>query len=93
MTGNQKPRELTSGKQGATHSPVFNAQGDKVAWTELDEDGYESDRLVTASGLHTNFVSNSPMQSQGRHIRPRERHSLHTHAALGPICGRTYCEA
>jgi len=47
ITGNQKPRELTSGKQGTTHSPVFNAQGDKVAWTELDEDGYESHRLVT----------------------------------------------
>ncbi|KAH9980333.1 alpha/beta-hydrolase [Lactifluus volemus] len=40
----QKPRELTSGKHAATHNPVFNAQGDKVAWTELDEDGYESDR-------------------------------------------------
>lgn len=44
LSGSQKPRELTSGKQGATHNPVFNAQGDKVAWTELDEDGYESDR-------------------------------------------------
>ncbi|KAI0269780.1 alpha/beta-hydrolase [Gloeopeniophorella convolvens] len=44
FTGSQKPRELTSGQQGATHNPVFNAQGDKVAWTELDKDGYESDR-------------------------------------------------
>ncbi|KAI0304472.1 alpha/beta-hydrolase [Multifurca ochricompacta] len=44
FTGSQKPRELTSGKQGATRNPVFNAQGDKVAWTELEEDGYESDR-------------------------------------------------
>jgi hypothetical protein len=40
-----KPRELTSGKQGATHNPVFNTQGDKVAWLELDKDGYESDRF------------------------------------------------
>jgi Tol biopolymer transport system component len=46
VTGSRKPRELTSGKQGATHNPVFNAQGDKVAWTELDEDGYEADRLA-----------------------------------------------
>ena len=46
LTGGQKPRELTSGKQGATRNPVFNAQGDKVAWVELDEDGYESDRSV-----------------------------------------------
>ncbi|KAF9454685.1 hypothetical protein P691DRAFT_189906 [Macrolepiota fuliginosa MF-IS2] len=44
IRGNGKPRELTSGKQGAIHSPVFNHQGDKVAWLELDEDGYESDR-------------------------------------------------
>ncbi|EIW81008.1 alpha beta-hydrolase [Coniophora puteana RWD-64-598 SS2] len=39
-----KVTELTSGKQGATHSPVFNKQGDKIAWTELDEDGYETDK-------------------------------------------------
>ncbi|KAI0789789.1 alpha/beta-hydrolase [Abortiporus biennis] len=37
-------KELTSGKQGATHSPVLSAQGDKAAWLELDEDGFESDR-------------------------------------------------
>ncbi|KAL0580657.1 Dipeptidyl-peptidase 5 [Marasmius crinis-equi] len=39
-----KPQELTSGKQGATHNPVFNEAGTKVAWLELDEDGYEADR-------------------------------------------------
>ncbi|CAL1712862.1 unnamed protein product [Somion occarium] len=37
-------KELTSGKQAATHNPTFNAAGDKVAWIELDEDGHESDR-------------------------------------------------
>lgn len=42
--GKDKPRELTSGKQGATHSPVLSHDGTKAAWTELDEDGYESDR-------------------------------------------------
>lgn len=42
--GNSRPRELTSGKQGATHSPVFNTAGTKVAWLEMDKDGYESDR-------------------------------------------------
>ncbi|KIJ17964.1 Merops: S09.UPW [Paxillus involutus ATCC 200175] len=36
--------ELTSGVHGATHSPVFNRQGTKVAWLQLDEDGHESDR-------------------------------------------------
>ena len=44
LKGKSKPRELTSGKQGATHAPVLNSQGDKVAWVELDLDGYESDR-------------------------------------------------
>ncbi|KAJ3574713.1 hypothetical protein NP233_g1571 [Leucocoprinus birnbaumii] len=44
IMGRTKPRELTSGKQGATHSPVFSKQGDKVAWLELDIDGDESAR-------------------------------------------------
>ncbi|TCD62995.1 hypothetical protein EIP91_006154 [Steccherinum ochraceum] len=44
IDGSSKPRELTSGKQGATHSPVLSKQSDKVAWLELDEDGYEADR-------------------------------------------------
>ncbi|KAG6842004.1 hypothetical protein C0991_004495 [Blastosporella zonata] len=44
IKGRSEPRELTSGEQGAIHSPVLNAQGTKVAWLELDEDGYESDR-------------------------------------------------
>uniref|UniRef100_A0A8H8CEI2 Dipeptidyl-peptidase V n=1 Tax=Psilocybe cubensis TaxID=181762 RepID=A0A8H8CEI2_PSICU len=44
ISGGEKPTELTSGKQGATHSPVFNTQGTKVAWLELDRDGHESDR-------------------------------------------------
>ncbi|KAG2139739.1 alpha beta-hydrolase [Suillus clintonianus] len=37
-------RQLTSGTQGATHSPVFSPSGDKVAWLELPFDGQESDR-------------------------------------------------
>ncbi|KAG1872451.1 alpha beta-hydrolase [Suillus subalutaceus] len=37
-------RQLTSGIQGATHSPVFSPSGDKVAWLELALDGHESDR-------------------------------------------------
>ncbi|KIJ64627.1 hypothetical protein HYDPIDRAFT_112010 [Hydnomerulius pinastri MD-312] len=37
--------ELTSGVvHGATHSPVFNHQGTKVAWLQLDTDGNEADR-------------------------------------------------
>ncbi|GLB38400.1 putative prolyl oligopeptidase family protein [Lyophyllum shimeji] len=44
LNGEQSPRELTSGKQGAVHSPILNAQATKAAWLELDEDGYESDR-------------------------------------------------
>jgi len=44
IDGASEPKELTSGKQGATHSPVFSKDGSKVAYLELDEDGYESDR-------------------------------------------------
>ncbi|EJC98931.1 alpha/beta-hydrolase [Fomitiporia mediterranea MF3/22] len=44
LLGKGAPRELTSGNQGATHNPVFSHDGTKVAWTELDKDGYESDR-------------------------------------------------
>ncbi|KAF7796251.1 hypothetical protein EIP86_007425 [Pleurotus ostreatoroseus] len=44
LEGPSKPKELTSGKQGATHAPVLSEQGDKAAWVELDLDGYESDR-------------------------------------------------
>lgn len=53
IMGQTRPRELTSGKQGATHSPVFSKQGDKVAWLELDQDGYESDRAkIVIYDLH-----------------------------------------
>ncbi|PPQ63625.1 hypothetical protein CVT24_004378 [Panaeolus cyanescens] len=44
IAGGQEPKELTSGKQGAVHSVVFNTKGNKAAWLELDKDGYESDR-------------------------------------------------
>ncbi|KAH6912711.1 Alpha/Beta hydrolase protein [Coprinopsis sp. MPI-PUGE-AT-0042] len=44
IKGESPPKELTSGEQGATHNPVFNNAGNKVAWLELDKDGYESDR-------------------------------------------------
>ncbi|TRM60533.1 Alpha/Beta hydrolase protein [Schizophyllum amplum] len=43
VTGDSEPKELTCGKQGATHSPVFSTDGTKVAWLELGEDGYEAD--------------------------------------------------
>lgn len=39
-------KELTSGEQAATHRPVFNSHGTKVAWIELEQDGHESDRFV-----------------------------------------------
>lgn len=39
-----EPRELTSGEQGATHSPVLNREATKAAWLELAEDGYEADK-------------------------------------------------
>ncbi|KAF5369307.1 hypothetical protein D9758_002810 [Tetrapyrgos nigripes] len=44
IRGGSKPKQLTSGTQGATHNPVFNEKGTKAAWLEMDKDGYESDR-------------------------------------------------
>ncbi|KAI0947292.1 hypothetical protein AcW1_007551 [Taiwanofungus camphoratus] len=44
INGEHKPRELTYGKHGAIHNPVFNVQGDKAAWLQLDKDGAEADR-------------------------------------------------
>ncbi|KAK7048493.1 dipeptidyl-peptidase 5 [Favolaschia claudopus] len=38
------PKELTSGQQGATRSPVLNSDATKAAWLELAKDGYESDK-------------------------------------------------
>lgn len=46
INGEGSPKELTSGKQGAIHAPVFSTKGDKAAWLELDEDGYEADRYT-----------------------------------------------
>ncbi|KAF8583105.1 alpha/beta-hydrolase [Ramaria rubella] len=44
LKGGKAPHQLTRGTQGATGSPVFNAQGTMAAWTEMEQDGYESDR-------------------------------------------------
>ena len=46
INAEEEPKELTSGKQGAIHFPIFNNKGSKVAWLELDEDGHESDRYA-----------------------------------------------
>ena len=57
--GKSKPRRLTSGKQGATHSPAFSKQGDKVAWTEMDEDGHEADRYVNFCVVEVQLILRS----------------------------------
>ena len=44
LKGGKEPKHLTTGKQGATHSPVISHNGEKVVWLELALDGYESDR-------------------------------------------------
>ncbi|KAL1744514.1 Alpha/Beta hydrolase protein [Schizophyllum fasciatum] len=46
ITGASKPKDLSSGKQGATHAPTFSTDGTKVAWLELAEDGYEADKYT-----------------------------------------------
>jgi hypothetical protein len=52
INGGTQRKGLTSGRQGAIHSPVLNAQGTKAAWLELDEDGYESDRFIMPSSRY-----------------------------------------
>jgi len=64
---------------------VFNGDGYMVAWAELDEDGYEADRLVTEISSPADSDSNCLAQGQGRRIRPKERYPLHSDAALGSI--------
>ncbi|KAH8825240.1 Alpha/Beta hydrolase protein [Flagelloscypha sp. PMI_526] len=44
IRGEGYPRKLTSGEQGATSSPVISPRQDKVAWLEMNEDGYEADK-------------------------------------------------
>lgn len=44
LNGGKEPKHLTTGKQGATRSPVISRDGGKVVWLELALDGYESDR-------------------------------------------------
>ncbi|KAF8583106.1 alpha/beta-hydrolase [Ramaria rubella] len=51
LKGGEAPHQLTRGTQGATGSPVFNAQGTMAAWTEMEQDGYESDRCSVRLSL------------------------------------------
>lgn len=46
IKGEGYPKRLTTGKQGAASSPVIEIHETKVAWLEMDEDGYEADRFV-----------------------------------------------
>jgi Tol biopolymer transport system component len=43
IKGGHAPKHLTTGTQGATHSPSLSPRGDKAVWLELVTDGYESD--------------------------------------------------
>jgi dipeptidyl aminopeptidase/acylaminoacyl peptidase len=43
IKGGQKPKHLTTGTQGATHSPALSPNGNKAVWLELAKDGYETD--------------------------------------------------
>ncbi|KIM30118.1 hypothetical protein M408DRAFT_67081 [Serendipita vermifera MAFF 305830] len=46
IKGGKKPKHLTTGKQGATHSPSLSPDGSKAVWLELAMDGYESDHAA-----------------------------------------------
>lgn len=80
--GQHPPRELTSGKQGAVHSPVFNSQGTKVAWLELDKDGYESDRYILSRC--ESFVA-QVTQGKNSDLRSGEGRKIYSHAKVGQV--------
>ncbi|GAA5926828.1 uncharacterized protein JCM15063_000380 [Sporobolomyces koalae] len=40
----QHPRMISVGTQGASSSPVFSHDGNRLAWLEMRQDGYEADR-------------------------------------------------
>lgn len=44
LDGSSRPIELTSGKHGATSSPRFSHDGQRVVWLQMEIDGFESDR-------------------------------------------------
>ncbi len=44
LSGAKGAHKLTTGSQGATRNPVFARKSAKLAWLELPQDGYESDR-------------------------------------------------
>ena len=81
-TGSQKLRNVTSGKQGVNHNPVFSFQWRyKVTWTELDGDGYESDTSVADHASLPRAMNNFNIQSQRGHL-PQETYLLHAHASI-----------
>lgn len=60
ISATEAPVELTAGDHGAIHGPVFNTQGTKVAWLELDEDGYETDRYAKQNVIWSLVFTNLP---------------------------------
>lgn len=48
LDGTAAPTELTHGKHGATSSPRFSQDGQKIVWLQMDIDGFESDRRKIA---------------------------------------------
>lgn len=44
LEGESSPRQITTGEQGTTGSPVFSHAGDRVAWVEMPKDKHYIDR-------------------------------------------------
>lgn len=82
--GGDKPTELTSGKHGATRSPVLSKQGDKAAWLQLDKDGAEADRFVSHTFFSFLYTERSA-QGADRHLRLDQAGQVYSHSALGPF--------
>ena len=64
INGAERPVELTSGKHGATHSPVLSKQRDLAAWLQLDKDGAEADRYVISQDATPYMLSDTLYRAQ-----------------------------
>lgn len=46
LDGHKAPNNVTKGDHGSTSSPVFSFNNKRIAWLQMNLDGYESDRKI-----------------------------------------------
>lgn len=79
-----KPEQLTPGDQGAISGVVFSSDGNKVAWLQMAEDGYESDkRVVIVHTLNNGAKGESECWTENWEFSP-------IHITFAPDCDALY---